>query len=171
MIDLYSLNNHFEEHEIKVPRHFHFDGALHTPHDIFRVVPPPWLVRLMEESGLQYFRVATFPELSTLLANSDNAHVEEVVEGDTYCVGIIKNYRGVDLYSLPVLENKYGRLLRTPHLDEILKTRMTATAKKLFITYNTSFGLLVYFMVCNNDLYIFDVEKFEENIVPQFLEA
>ena len=171
MIDLYSLNDHFEEHGIKIPRHFNYDSTTHTPHDIFRVVPPPWLVRLMEESGLQYLRVATFPELSSLLSESDNALVEEVVEGDIYCVGIIKNYRGVDLYSLPVLENKYGRLLRTPHLDEILKTRMTATAKKLFVTYDASFGLLVYFTSRNNDLYIFDVEKFEENIVPQFLEA
>jgi hypothetical protein len=171
MRDLYTLIHHFEEHGINVPRHFDYKKDTHTPNDIFRAIPPPWLVSFAQENNLQYVRVATFPKLFSVLEPHDEAFVEEVVAGDSYCVGIIRHYRGQDLYSLPIFENKYGRVMRTPHLDEILKTRMIATAKKLFTTYDAPFGLLVYFTHRKGDLFIFDVEKFEEDILPQFLDV
>lgn len=78
-------------------------------HEILGRISPPWIVKPLSGGSSVGMRLCkTFPELEDALlqiVNSDSSIlVEEFIEGKEATVGVIENFRGKNIYTLPPIE-------------------------------------------------------------------
>ncbi len=111
----------FNKLNIKTPRHIlfpvyqkDFDGSLdkyarEKASEVFNKLPPPWIVKpLTGGSSMGIHVCKTFDSLVSAFNLGVNQNVsvivEEFIEGKEATVGVIDNFRGKDLYTLPPVE-------------------------------------------------------------------
>lgn len=111
----------FERLGIKTPRHMlfpayqdDFDGpkskyAERKARDVWEKMPPPWIVKpLTGGSSMGVHVCKTFESLIKALEDGVDKNVsvlvEEFITGKEATVGVVNNFRGKDVYTLPPIE-------------------------------------------------------------------
>lgn len=82
--------------------------------EIFETIPHPLIVKPVSGGSSLGIKIAkNYPELYSslydILSNGQNALVEELISGKEATVGVIEDFRGHKIYSLPVVEIRYGK--------------------------------------------------------------
>lgn len=100
---------------------------------------PPWIIKPVHNFGRDEWRAKSFPQLVTMLEeffqNYQEGIVEEWQSGDRIRVGVFENFRGEELYTLPIMlcEDESGELKRCPHvLDRSVSEEIKEKAKNIF---------------------------------------
>ena len=78
-------------------------------HEILGKIPPPWIVKPLSGGSSVGMRLCkTFPDLVDALLDIVNKNssilIEEFIKGKEATVGVIENFRGKDIYTLPPIE-------------------------------------------------------------------
>lgn len=100
---------------------------------------PPWIIKPVHSFGRDEWRAKSFPQLVSVLEeffqNYQEGIVEEWNSGERLRVGVFENFRGEELYTLPIMlcEDESGNLKKCPHvLDRNLAEEIKEKTKNIF---------------------------------------
>lgn len=82
--------------------------------EIFETIPHPLIIKPVNGGSSLGVRLARnyrelYSALYDVLSNGQNALVEEFISGREATVGVVDNFRGQKIYSLPPVEIRYGK--------------------------------------------------------------
>lgn len=116
---------------------------------------PPWIIKPVNSFDREEWRAKSFPQLIEVLEEFFNIYNEGIIEewqsGDRIRVGVFENFRGENLYTLPIMlcEDESGNLKRCPHVldretSEEIKEKVKNIFKSLGIKGHAFFDLKLH---------------------------
>lgn len=133
---------------VKMPRYIlvsayqeDFDGprdeyAIKKAREVFEKLSPPWILRPLDQgSSLGVHICKTMPELIHTFEYAEISEssviVEEMIFGKTASVGVIKGFRGNELYTLPAIDPKNSQNLSANHFTKEEKAELERLASDI----------------------------------------